>query len=676
LAAHDSFFRPLADDHYLMMDRQICTNGTRPLLWLLVASLLGLAAEGAHAETLGAPREPARASNSTTSDVVPVAQVLSGTNVSITPCRPDPEACPPTGPHLAKSRLLRDYRDRISQVDDSRSPHAGDDLPSPVNAPPWWQEPVTHPLRGAAPGWSIDVQQLIVEALRYSPHVQAISDVPLAQETAIVAAEAEFDVSAFMESKFLKVSEPVGNLLTTGGPARFRDENWYYLGGIRQKAAGGGLWELSQRIGLQNNNSNFFIPNDQGTAKLALSFTQPLLRGAGKAYNSSIIVLAQIDAGIAWDQFSTELQQHLVRVADAYWRLYFQRAVYEQKRRHLVRAQGILKELESRREVDALQSQILLARAAVAARDAEQIRAEAEIRNAEANIRALVNAPHLRETSGAELVPIVAPHCQLVDISLRDSLWIALECRPEIDASIKQIWAASVRQNVACRDVLPVLNLVMETYVNGLQGEYDIGEALGDQFSVGEPSYTVGLQFDVPLGQRAARARHVQRQIQMRQLVSQFKNTVETLLAEVEVAAREVQTAYREVGSKQRSMMAAQEEVNYLEQRWLLLPGDDRAASFLLEDLLDAQDRLATEEFLFAEAQATYAVATMQQKRTTGTLLQYEQVSMQRVTRCGVPQLILHKPLAAESGEPVEASTQSTRAAPELFSVPPVQDSP
>ena len=117
-----------------------------------------------------------------------------------------------------------------------------------------------------------------------------------------------------------------------------------------------------------------------------------------------------------------------------------------------------------------------------------------------------------------------------------------------------------------------------------------------DQFSLGEPSYTAGLVFEVPLHRRAAKARHQRRQLQLRQITQQFDETVQTLSTEVEVAVREVSATFRELLGKYRAMNAAVAEVDYLTRRWELLSGDDRSGSFLLEDLLDAQDRLAIEE--------------------------------------------------------------------------------
>ena len=564
--------------------------------------------------------------------------------------------CQTAHPHGRKSRLLQQYRDQIGMRNDQQSvePDVEGTSAIPLDFRPWWHDAVISAADESIPMHRVGVEELIIDALRYSQRVRALSELPLVRETAILEAQADFDAHAFMESKFLGASDPVGNDLTTGGPTRYRDRNWTYVAGLRQKTVQGGLFELSQRIGHQNTNSIFFNPNNQGTAQLSLSYTQPLMNGAGEAYNTSIVLLAQIDTAMAWDQLATLLQQHLLDVAKAYWRLYFQRAVFQQKVRHYSRAKTILGELEGRQEVDALRSQILLARAAVTARNAERIRARAEIRNSEATIRALVNAPSIGIGNVAQLMPTETPARGAFEIGMREALLTALENRPEIDEAVKQVWAAGVRANLSKQDLLPQLDFVMETYVSGLQGGSQIGDALVDQVGVGEPGYSVGLQLDLPIGNRAARARHQRRCIELRQLISQFKETVESLMTEVEIAVRELRTTNREMESTFWSMLAAAEEVNYLDERWQLLPGDDRSASFLLEDLLDAQKRLATEEYLFAEAQSSYTVALINQKRASGTLLQYEQIEAHRVCHQGVPQIIVKKQGTQETySEPI-----------------------
>ncbi len=513
----------------------------------------------------------------------------------------------------------------------------------PADFQPWWSASIGQQLRDSAIPFQVDVGTLVVRALQYSPRVQAISDIYLIRETAVVEAAAEFDVRTFMESKFSRDSTPVGNTLTTGGLPRFHDLNWYYNGGFRKKSLLGGTMELSQRVGLQDTNSIFFVPDQQGTSKLSLSYTQPLLNGAGRAYNNSLTLLAQIDAGIAENQTSAQLQEHLLKVTEAYWELYLQRTALVQKQRNLQRGQAILSDLDARRDVDALESQIAQAQAAVAMRRAELIRAAAAIRNIEAIIRARVNAPELTSGANLELLPLEQPIRQQIDINLQDALLTAVQNRPEVDESMQQMRAASVRMQMAENELLPALNMVLATYVSGLRGDTDIGRSLADQFSVGEPGYSAGLIFEVPWNNRAAKALYQRRRLELRQLTSEFQQTVETLMAEVEVAVRDINTAYGEMQGKYASMVAADVYVRYLLDRWRLLPGDDRSASFLLQDLLDAQDRLVAEEFGFAQAQFAYTVALANLKRTTGTLLQAEQVIPRTVVEHGMPRVIFEK---------------------------------
>ena len=63
-----------------------------------------------------------------------------------------------------------------------------------------------------------------------------------------------FDWVAFTESKFIDTSDPVGSLLTTGGPGRYRDHNWTSNSGVRRRAYSGGRFEISQQLGYQDNN--------------------------------------------------------------------------------------------------------------------------------------------------------------------------------------------------------------------------------------------------------------------------------------------------------------------------------------------------------------------------------------------------------------------------------------
>jgi outer membrane protein TolC len=132
----------------------------------------------------------------------------------------------------------------------------------------------------------------------------------------------------------------------------------------------------------------------------------------------------------------------------------------------------------------------------------------------------------------------------------------------------------------------------------------------------------VGFDFELPIGNRAARARQQRRQWEVNRSLQQFRAVVESGITEVEIAAREVQTAQQEISGQYRAMVAAASETDYLVDRWQTLPEADDSVTLLLENLLDSQERQADAEAAFARAQFDFAVAMVRLKQAMGTLFQ------------------------------------------------------
>lgn len=500
---------------------------------------------------------------------------------------------------------------------------------SPIAADyqPWWDASATAPFELSESSVVVDGDSLLLEALQHSFRISAINESICIARTGITRAAADFDPTAFVESKFIRTSVPTGSALDAGNNvARLREEDFAFSGGVRRKTLTGAEFEFGQQIGLRDSSSQFFTPPNQGNSRLTLSFNQPLLAGAGKAFNRSLIVLAKLDTRIASENATTTIQNHLLSVQESMWNLHFQRASMLLRIRHLNQAKSIHEWLERRQGLDALQSQLKRAEAAIATRESELSRAVTAIRNAEDQIRLLVNSPSLTNDRTVEIVPASPPALSFVPVSLEDAVVTALEQRSEMNEVARELDSARVRLNVAQNELLPMLDLVLETYFSGLRGQQDIGRAWVDQFSVGEPSYTAGLRFEVPLHRRAAKANVHRRQAELRKLASRLSETIAKLHTEVAAAVREVETSYRELGARYVSMVSAREYVDLISNRWRELPGDGFSANSMLEDLLDAQDRLLLEEVGFARAQVDYALSTTRLKRATGTLLQIETI--------------------------------------------------
>lgn len=520
---------------------------------------------------------------------------------------------PPVAPRVEQSPL--------------QLPAAAPEIPPPDSVLPaienelWWESLLMQPLRKDAVPLGLDVERLWKQTLQHSEQILAIRESPLIEAENIVQAQAEFDPVSFMQTKFKDVNDPVGNRLTTGGPPRFRDRDWDFAAGARKKTTSGGQVDITQNIGFENSNSVFFTPQNQGTGRLVATYRQPLLRGAGWCYNQSFIVLAEVNTRTAEDQFTRQLHEQLVLVTKGYWQLYYQRAWLLQQRRHLGRVEEVLASLEARREIDTIESQVIRARAALASRRANLARAEAAVRDAEARLRAMVNAPEMLTHRSAEMIPLQLPHRELVGINESESMKLALKRRPELDAAIKKMDAARVKLAMSENELLPSLSVLVDTYVAGLEGNSRIDQALANQFRTGGPGYSAGLFYEMPWGNRAAQAKNRQQTRELTQAAHQFRSALENLATEVEVAVREIATSHQEYLSKRESVAATNAEVIYLQNRWSNLAGDDRSASLLLEDILQAQDRLVDEERTLAQALVNYNIAMTEWRRVTGNMI-------------------------------------------------------
>ncbi len=501
--------------------------------------------------------------------------------------------------------------------------------PAPTLAAPqvdvsaWWEHHVGDSQRPSAESVAVSAHELVLHALVQSQHVMAVSQGPLIQQENVLKAIADFDPAVFFESRWDDLNNPVGNTLTTGGPNRFNDHHWVTKGGLRQKTRLGGTIELSQDIGLQDTNSIFFLPKQQAATRMTLGLNQPLLRRAGREYNESAILLAEIETNIAEQDLSRDLQDHAFAVIQAYWELYLQRALYLQRHRSHEQAINILTELQSREQIDSLRSQIARARAAVAIRKAGVQRAMLSTQTAQSRIVTLTNNPIWRNVGAVELTPLEAPATTRAAIDLHSSFQTALHYRPEVAKHMEEIREAQIRLGISKNELLPQLDLVLQTYVAGLDGNYDVANSIGNQFADGSPSYSAGFLFQVPLGNRAAQAEYRRRESQAAQLMHELNAVLSQVSLEVEVAYAEVQATYHELRGRYEAMLATDEELRYLFDRWRLLPGEDRAVSFVLEELLDAQDRQTEAEAAYVRSQVAYTIANFSLQRASGSLLHF-----------------------------------------------------
>ena len=232
-------------------------------------------------------------------------------------------------------------------------------------SPAWWDEHVARGYRREE-SMPADIHTLLYLALQHSNNIKVAKRAPLIRQTAVQEADSNFDWVRYLNTNWTDTSEPIGNSLTAGGTAdRFVDNQFQFSGGVRKLTRYGGILDISQRFGWQDNNSIFLVPDNQATGQFTVSYTHPLLRGRGQAYNNSLVFLAQVDSEVAEQEFLATLQDELLEITRAYWALYQERAVLAHRMRLFLKTQQVYATLRARQNVDTQGTQLVVASSAL-----------------------------------------------------------------------------------------------------------------------------------------------------------------------------------------------------------------------------------------------------------------------------------------------------------------------
>ncbi|BBM85278.1 TolC family protein [Candidatus Uabimicrobium amorphum] len=543
-------------------------------------------------------------------------------------------ACTPYGASRDTVRPLKEYRDFLTQDYERRAKQT---VQRPaqktllnIHKLPWFQEIQKHAKKDQSD--FLLLKDLYQKALEHSNQVRVFSDIPLIRETGIMEAEGDFDPIIFAEGGYNRINRPVTSVLEVGGTDnRLKENELYSEFGIRKKFAPGTRVELKEKLQRIQNNSEFFDPNPQSVATLTLSIIQPFLRGAGVEYNESVIRLAQLDTEIAKNEFKRQMESHLLEITRVYWTLYIAQMNLKLKVKSYERVQKIVAEMKQRGNFDALASQIYQTEANAAIHEAQIIRLQAEVKNTRDRLISLVNAPEYTEIKVENFIPLDLPVTNWAKIDMQKSIQRALSNRPELEQAYLQIRAATVRLNMSKNELLPVLDGILEFALSGLRAENDMEGAMGDQFSEGNLGVRVGFRFEFPPPNNVARARHLRKEVEKRQVVSQFKTTAEGIAFEVQVSVREVQTAYQEFIAQQAAYIASVKELESLSKRRVLetvLEG--QSTSYFLQLLLQAENRHVDVQARLIKSMIDYNLALTNLKRAEGTFLAFERLRKEK----------------------------------------------
>jgi len=498
----------------------------------------------------------------------------------------------------------------------------------------WWLRQVQRPV--GEPGTPVPVSLgfLYDSALLNSPQMRVFGDLPAIRDTLHQEVEGRYVWRGYAEGRAEDVNDPTRSLANTRGSSRLLQRERALEFGVRQRTLTGGDITVGQRFVNLSSNSLDLQPSNQTRSRSFVTVVQPILRDSGLAYVRSLHEVARLDGRTALSEFRRQVESHLLEVSRAYWAVHLARASYLQKQRVAEAVRPLVGQVEGRSDIDIDPLLASRARAALASREADLLRARGAIRNAEARLRGLVNDPRFDSERIGELLPMDTPLLRHEPLTLPAIVERAVAFRPEVEQAFLQHRAAVLREGQAQIEALPRLDVIAEANIGGRglgNGQY--GAAWSDsRNNMDRLGGMLGMRLEVPLQQDDLRARLDRRRLETRQVENQGRATLATILTEGEVVLNEYNVAYREIGARSLALRAARTDLNAETERWRQgVSGRDGGAANALERLLGAQDRLADAEEKLAAAQANCTLAFLAVQRVQGTFTALENLQIERV---------------------------------------------
>lgn len=382
------------------------------------------------------------------------------------------------------------------------------------NTPP----PPTVSQHEELPARNISLDEAIRTALANSEVVRVLNGVSAASSgrtiydvtianTAIDDANAAFDPTLRANNTFNRIDRPSNSNGTAIIGAQ--GDNYSLDFGVSKKTHSGGTLNLgvnsSQFMQAQD---PFIFPNPaflnpRTTSSADFSFTQPLLRGLGRATNTAPIVLARIETERSYFQLKSSVQDLVRGVIEGYWGVVFARTDVWARRQQEKQSKGALDLAEARLRAGLVDlGDVAQARLAYHNFRGSLITAEASLLQREAALRNVLGFPPY---DPEQLVPVTPPQLERIVPDWTELLTLAQERRPDL-IELKLVLEADEQRLVQARNqALPQVDAVALYRWNGLEGEVPAGVTLSSrpgQFT----DWTLAVNFSVPLGLRQSRA--------------------------------------------------------------------------------------------------------------------------------------------------------------------------
>jgi outer membrane protein len=347
--------------------------------------------------------------------------------------------------------------------------------------------------------------------------------------------------------------------------------------GLSEVLPWGGNYSASwnnQRLTSTNILNNF---SPQLQSVLNVNYTQPLLRNFSFDQIRQQVQNSKKVRDLSDIQLRGVVTGTMRNVKNAYWDLVYAINNLKAQQQSLALSQQSLRDNQKRVEIGTMAPiDIVQAQAEVASNDQGVIVAEANIKQAQDNLRALILDPGTPDFWTVEFEPTDEPAFSEQPIDVDEAVRNALSKRSDLMSAKNSLEQSDVNIKYYKNQVLPDINATVNYGTFGIGGtqltpvdlalaatgvvpdrsilaQRGYGTVLGDVFGSAYPQWSVGVQFGYPLGASTAQANLARVKLQYEEAQMQLKNIELQIATQVRAVARNVQTNQKRVQSARAS---------------------------------------------------------------------------------------------------------------------------
>jgi outer membrane protein TolC len=432
---------------------------------------------------------------------------------------------------------------------------------------------------------------------------------------------------------------PLSNLTLNGVPTLQTNTGQFNIN-YSQAFATGTSVSFSFNNARQTTNSIYTNLSPSLNSQYRVVVQQELLAGFGFGPNLRYLRIASNNKKISDIAFKDQVIATVTQIENIYWDLV---SAYEQTQVNEKSSVFATQTLENARKQLKLQSipemDVLRAEAEVSKRDQDLTVARTSLQLQETLIKNAVTKS--LDDPVLEAMPVI-PTDRMetaqaqTSQSFQDLISEALHNRPELAESDVDLVNRQISRRAARNALLPSLSLVGFFGGSGLAGPLnplcktctstsvpvDFGGALTNTFNNSSPDYYVGLNLNIPLRNRVAKADQYRSELEYRQA----ELRLEQLKKQVRIEVRNAQYSVEQTGAR---VQAARKARDLAQRTFDITKKEQDLGAGSSYQTLSAQRDLALAELDLVTAMTVFEKAKVELDRATGATLEHNGIQLQ-----------------------------------------------